>query len=122
MKASASTSTRSPPLKDRAPATFAAKARLSIDARRAALILFDIDGTLVLTGGAGARAMSLAFEELLGVRDAFRGIPMAGRTDSWILTDAAAAHGIPSDHAHLARFHDVYIRRLVEQIEEPGTS
>jgi len=76
----------------------------------------------VLTGGAGARAMTLAFEELLGVRDAFRGIPMAGRTDSWILTDAAAAHGIPSNHAHLARFRDVYIRHLVEQIEEPGTS
>ena len=46
------------------------------------VILFDIDGTLVLTGGAGGRAMTRAFEELFAVPDAFRGIPMPGRTDS----------------------------------------
>src|SRR3982751_2921659 len=122
MKASASTSTRSPPLKDRAPATFAAKARLSIDARRAALILFDIDGTLVLTGGAGARAMSLAFEDLFGIRDAFRGMPMAGRTDSWILADAAAAHSIPPDTPALTQFRDVYLGHLAVEIQKPGGS
>ena len=61
------------------------------------LLLFDIDGTLVLTGGAGARAMALAFESVCGVPDAFRDVHMAGRTDAWILTDAAAAHGIPPD-------------------------
>ena len=43
------------------------------------VVLFDIDGTLVLTGGAGVRAMTLAFEELYAVRDAFNGIPMPGR-------------------------------------------
>ena len=37
----------------------------------ARLLLFDIDGTLVLTGGAGQRAMARAFEELFGVADAF---------------------------------------------------
>ena len=52
------------------------------------IILFDIDGTLVLTGGAGGRAMSRAFEDLFGIADAFRGIPMAGRTDPAILSDA----------------------------------
>ena len=31
------------------------------------LILFDIDGTLVLTGGAGGRAMGRAIEEVLGL-------------------------------------------------------
>src|ERR1700741_4362878 len=39
------------------------------------VILFDIDGTLVLTGGAGVRGMSSAFEVLFQVRDAFRDIP-----------------------------------------------
>ena len=76
----------------------------------------------MLTGGAGVRAMTIAFEELLGIRDAFHGIPMAGRTDSWILADAAAAHGIPGDSPDLARFRDVYLAHLVEQIEEPGAS
>ena len=36
---------------------------------------FDIDGTLVLTGGAGVRAMSLAFEELFGHASAFEQLP-----------------------------------------------
>jgi len=65
----------------------------------------------VLTGGAGARAMSLAFEELFGIRDAFLGMPMAGRTDSWILADASAVHGV-SESPALARFHDVYLEHL----------
>src|SRR3954453_3109772 len=109
MKASASISRKNRRPKGRAPATFAAKAEASdTDASRAALILFDIDGTLVLTGGAGRRAMSLAFEDVLGVRDAFNGMPMAGRTDAWILADAFALHGIASDSPALARFNDAY--------------
>jgi len=35
------------------------------------VLLFDIDGTLVLTGGAGGRAMSRAFEDLYGVPNGF---------------------------------------------------
>src|SRR6186713_73822 len=100
MKDSASRSTKSHPPRDLAPATSAAKGELT--ART--LILFDIDGTLVLTGGAGGRAMSCAFEELFSIRDAFRGIPMAGRTDTWIVSDAAIAHGIPLDSPELAQF------------------
>jgi phosphoglycolate phosphatase len=84
------------------------------------LILFDIDGTLVLTGGAGGRAMALAFEELFAVPDAFRSIPMPGRTDAWILSDAAAAHRIPPDSPDLPRFHDVYLRYLATELERPG--
>src|SRR5712692_7377416 len=107
MKASASILKRSRRPRDRAPATFAARAKQpDTDTPRPSLILFDIDGTLVLTGGAGRRAMSLAFEDVLGVRDAFDGRPMAGRTDSWILADAAAAHGVPQDSPALARFHE----------------
>jgi hypothetical protein len=39
--------------------------------------------------------MTSAFEELFSIANAFHDIPMAGRTDAWILSDAAAAHGIP---------------------------
>src|SRR5881275_1625964 len=57
--------------------------------RRAArhLILFDIDGTLVLTGGAGMRAMNRACEDLVGHGNALDGIQLAGRTDWIILRD-----------------------------------
>jgi phosphoglycolate phosphatase len=83
------------------------------------IILFDIDGTLVLTGGAGQRSMTLAFEELFGVPEAFRTTAMPGRTDAWILSDAAVAHGVPLDQ--LSRFHDVYLSHLAREIHQPGT-
>ncbi len=81
-------------------------------------LLFDIDGTLVLTGGAGVRAMTLAFVELFSIPDAFQSLPVAGRTDASILADAAAAHGIPLPE--LEGFHDVYIRHLARELERPG--
>jgi phosphoglycolate phosphatase len=84
------------------------------------IILFDVDGTLVLTGGAGARSMALAFEEIFSIRDAFAGIAMPGRTDAWILADAAALHGIPAGSADLARFREIYLRHLARELQHPG--
>src|SRR5882762_7351910 len=121
MKASASISRKNRRPRGRAPATFAATRRQSGAGAPRSLILFDIDGTLVLTGGAGARGMALAFEEVFGIRNAFRGIHMAGRTDAWILTDAAAAHGISADSPELARFRRVYFRVLADEIHKPGS-
>src|SRR5258705_10913536 len=118
MKDSASRSTKSHRPRDLAPETSAAKAELS----ERTLILFDIDGTLVLTGGAGGRAMSLAFEEVFAVANAFQGIPMAGRTDAWILNDAAAAHGIPPDSPLLTRFKQAYVRHLAIELQKPGVN
>jgi phosphoglycolate phosphatase-like HAD superfamily hydrolase len=71
----------------------------------------------VLTGGAGQRAMARAFEELFAVSNAFSDIQMAGRTDTWILSNAAAAHGVvPSN---LAAFPDAYIAHLERELESP---
>jgi phosphoglycolate phosphatase len=82
------------------------------------VLLFDIDGTLVLTGGAGQRAMSRAFEDLFAIPDGFRDIAMAGRTDTWILSRAAEAHGIrPGD---LSSFHDVYVAHLERELDPPN--
>jgi len=66
--------------------------------------------------------MSLAFEDVLGVRDAFQGLPMAGRTDSWILSDAAAVHGVALEPPVLDRFEQAYLDRLRQEIETPGDS
>ncbi len=114
MKANALRSTKSPRPKGRAPATSGA----CIPSQ--SLILFDIDGTLVLTGGAGGRAMSFAFHEIFGIRDALSGITMAGRTDAWILADALTAHKIASDPAALVRFRDTYLRHLAIELAKPG--
>ena len=84
------------------------------------VILFDIDGTLVLTGGAGQRAMGRAFEELFSVPNAFQHINMPGRTDSWILSDAVAAHGTPWAPDDRIRFREVYLGHLRHEIGQPG--
>jgi phosphoglycolate phosphatase-like HAD superfamily hydrolase len=86
----------------------------------ATVLLFDIDGTLVLTGGAGGRAMTRAFEDLFAIPEAFRGMPLPGRTDSWILADAVEAHGIPRDSPYLGRFQDIYFRHLTRELAHPG--
>jgi phosphoglycolate phosphatase len=64
--------------------------------------------------------MTRAFQELFAVDDAFRGIPMPGRTDAQILCGAAVAHGIPLDSPALARFPDVYLPYLSVELGSPG--
>ena len=66
--------------------------------------------------------MSRAFDEVFAIANAFEGIPMAGRTDAWILNDALAAHGIPPDSSELQRFRDVYVRHLAIELEKPGVA
>ena len=84
------------------------------------LVLFDIDGTLVLTGGAGIRAMNRACEELVGHPHALAGIPVAGRTDRIILTDVLVRSGHALDDGLLERLREGYISSLREEIERPG--
>ena len=84
------------------------------------LILFDIDGTLCLTGGAGLRAMNRACAELVGHADALSGIPVAGRTDRIILADVVARIGRALDDELLAVLRDRYLAHLREEILVPG--
>ena len=51
------------------------------------LLLFDIDGTLLRTDGAGTRAANRAFEKIYGVKDAMTKIDAAGKTDPIILKE-----------------------------------
>jgi len=61
------------------------------------LILFDIDGTLVDSGGAGTRSLNLAFRELFFLEDAFHSISMAGKTDTQIMKEGLLKHDISMD-------------------------
>lgn len=51
------------------------------------LALFDVDGTLVHSGGAGKQALTRAFSELHGLSGAMEGITFAGLTDPAIVRD-----------------------------------
>jgi phosphoglycolate phosphatase-like HAD superfamily hydrolase len=66
--------------------------------------------------------MSQAFEDVFVVGNAFQGVPMAGRTDAWILADALAAHHLSPDASDLARFRDAYLDRLAIELEKPGAA
>jgi len=83
------------------------------------LILFDIDGTLVLTGRAGMRAMNRACSDIVR-GEALSGMTFAGRTDWSILDDIVRQHGRTLDDALLRDLRQRYVEHLVEEIDRPG--
>ncbi len=86
------------------------------------LILFDIDGTLVLTGGAGLRALERAFERVFGLSGAFEGVEMPGRTDQVIIADALERAGLQPEAALQAQFHETYCEYIREEIRVPAAT
>ena len=80
-------------------------------------ILFDIDGTLIDSGGAGTRSLDLAFEDTFSVPGAFKTIRMAGKTDMQILREGLKLHGIGVNGA-VPAFFETYIRHLRNTIDE----
>jgi phosphoglycolate phosphatase len=87
---------------------------------RPALILFDIDGTLLLSGRAGLRAMTRAFHATFGITDAFKGESFGGRTDSYLVSKALKLAGLPDTPDQHHRFRDAYLPLLAEEIQHPG--
>ena len=64
----------------------------------AKLILFDIDGTILLTDGAGRRAIVSAIGEEVGLSRAFDQVHFGGKTDPQIVTELLEAAGHPGPH------------------------
>jgi phosphoglycolate phosphatase-like HAD superfamily hydrolase len=80
------------------------------------LVLFDIDGTLIVSGRAGVRGMNRAFLQLYGRPDALAGVPIAGRTDRAIVTEVLRELGRDPEDAEVARVREAYIQCLREEI------
>ncbi len=55
------------------------------------ILLFDIDGTLLLTGGVGADAFNIVFKEMFGIDDAWGSCIPDGKTDPIIIEEVAQA-------------------------------
>ena len=51
------------------------------------LFLFDLDGTLVSTGGAGLRSLGHAFKEIYGFEESHRRVNPSGKTDPAIFRE-----------------------------------
>ena len=85
------------------------------------LLLFDLDGTLLTTDGAGRTALKLASADVFGVAEDLCNVPIAGNTDSSIGREILAKHGIPFNEASLNRLLGAYLARLVDQLKtHPG--
>jgi phosphoglycolate phosphatase len=89
------------------------------------VLLFDIDGTLLLTGGAGRRAFEGAFARVLGRADAVAHISFAGMTDLAIARAGIRALGLDlSPELERARMDELvagYVALLAEELAStPG--
>ena len=88
------------------------------------IVLFDIDQTLLYSGGAGSLAMRRAFEQLYGIEDGFRRVEFSGRTDWAILRDALRVHGLldgrtePEFRQEMSRFQETYYDLLPPALRE----
>src|SRR5919199_939801 len=68
------------------------------------VILWDVDGTLVRTGGVGAEAFTTAIETLFGVSAGDHGVTLAGKTDPQIAREILTVIELHDDpDAHLPR-------------------
>ncbi len=76
------------------------------------ILLFDIDGTLLSTGGAGRTAFITAFEAETGASDAYEGFSFAGRTDRAIVRAGLEAAGLPDSDELIDNVLDHYIGLL----------
>jgi phosphoglycolate phosphatase len=79
-------------------------------------VLFDIDETLIHSGGAGRVALTRAFEEMTGIEDGFRAIKFAGKTDFLIIREAVDNAGLGMEHDWLTAFLDLYLKHLEQSI------
>jgi phosphoglycolate phosphatase-like HAD superfamily hydrolase len=87
------------------------------------LVLFDIDGTILLTAGAGRRAIVAALTDEVEYTDAFERIRFDGKTDPQIVAELFEAAGDP-DPRNPGRIASVcrrYVGYLARELERATT-
>ena len=87
------------------------------------LVLFDIDGTLLLTAGAGRRAITEALSDEVDDPAAFAGIRFDGKTDPQIVAEMLAAAGQEEarESERIRRLCERYVGLLARELERPTT-
>ena len=82
------------------------------------IILFDIDGTLISSGGAGKSAIEAALTETFDITPDSAGVPMAGRTDRSIVRDLFVQNGLENTEVNWTRVLESYLRVLPNYLQQ----
>ncbi len=82
------------------------------------LVLFDIDGTLLVTQGAGIAAMQDAGREMFGEHISFDAVNFAGSLDPLIFAAAADVNDIRDHQQHHEAFRAAYLLRLTDRLSQ----
>jgi phosphoglycolate phosphatase-like HAD superfamily hydrolase len=87
-----------------------------------AVALFDVDGTLIDTGGAGARSWAHAFARLHGIDADITAFSEAGQTDPVVARETfQGALGRDPSEEELGRLYAEYLRHLADDVRaSPG--
>jgi phosphoglycolate phosphatase len=85
---------------------------------RPTVLLFDVDGTLVTTGGAGRRALERTFERLYGRNDACANMRFDGMTDRAIVRGGLTAIDLEATDALIEQVLAAYVAVLVESVAQ----
>lgn len=83
------------------------------------LLLWDIDGTLIDSGGAGETALQRSLEREFGIADRFGWLEWAGRTDIWIARRILEHHGLETSRENIDRFLHGYLAAVSEAMANP---
>lgn len=84
------------------------------------IILFDIDGTLVRTGGAGKAAMEAGLVASFGVTELCDKVSYSGRTDVAIGRDLLCVHGIDPTPENQHKLRESYLSHLPHSLQSKG--
>ncbi|CAN5596932.1 HAD hydrolase-like protein [soil metagenome] len=82
------------------------------------LLLFDIDGTLIDSGGAGIQSLKDVLQQQFGISDDLRGVEIAGKTDTGIVHQILRKQNIAIDKATTAAFLDLYLQFLARELPQ----
>ncbi len=83
------------------------------------LLLWDIDGTLLNSGGAGSRALRTGLRHAFGLDGSLDDIDFAGRTDRWIIRAIFRKFAVPATEENFARCLEAYLAALPGELANP---
>ena len=84
------------------------------------LVLFDIDGTLVHTGGAGTAAFTKTFAKQFNLHHGTEKMKFAGRTDISLVREFFRIHDVTATPEHFREFFGHYVFWLQHILEVNG--